>query len=357
MTSITDAEAMARALELAERGWGRVHPNPMVGAVVVRDGAIVGEGWHAEYGGPHAEPVALAAAGAAARGATLVVTLEPCAHHGKTPPCVDAVLAAGIARVVIAMRDPNPVAAGGIARLEAAGVEVVVGEQEDAGRRLNARFVHAVTQAGRPFVAVKLAVTMDGCIADHAGRSQWISGPEARAWVHWVRAGFDAIAVGAETAIVDGARLTVRGEIVPRVTPRRVVFDRGGHLEVSAPIFADLPEAPLTIVTARAPEARQASWRMAGAAVCQADSLEAGLGALGTAGVEAVLVEGGGRLAGALLGAELVDRVYQVVSPRWLGDGRRAWAGLGALGIGDAPAWRTVERQALGNDTLLVLER
>lgn len=357
MAPITDAEAMARALELAERGWGRVHPNPLVGAVVVRDGVIVGEGWHAEFGGPHAEPVALAAAGEAARGATLVVTLEPCAHHGKTPPCVDAVIAAGIARVVIAMRDPNPVASGGIARLEAAGIAVTVGEQEAAAQRLNARFVHAARQPERPFVAVKLAVTMDGCIADHAGRSRWISGPEARAWVHHLRAGFDAIAIGAETATVDGARLTVRGEITPRVPPRRIVFDRGGHLEATAPIFADVPVVPLTILMERAPESRQAAWRLAGAEVLVVASLEAALGALGTAGIEAVLVEGGGRLAGALLGAGLVDRVYQVVSPRWLGDGRRAWAGLGALGIGDAPAWRTVDRQALGNDTLLVLER
>ena len=167
-----DLTFMRRALELAERGWGQTAPNPMVGAVVVREGAIVGEGYHARYGAPHAEIMALRAAGAHARGATMFVTLEPCTHHGHTPPCVDALLAAGIFRVVVATRDPNPVAAGGVERLRAAGVTVDVGLEEAAARELNAAFLHAFS-SNRPWVTLKLAVSLDGALADAAGRSRW----------------------------------------------------------------------------------------------------------------------------------------------------------------------------------------
>ncbi len=210
---------MRRALELAARGWGRVAPNPLVGAVVARGGEVVGEGWHTGYGRPHAEVEALRVAGEAARGATLYVTLEPCAHHGKTPPCTDAILAAGVRRVVFAASDPNPRAAGGCAVLETAGVEVERGVEMRAALDLNAPFFHGIAGPERPWTELKLAVSLDGRVADRDGRSAWITGEEARAEVHRMRAGFGAVAVGIGTALADDPRLTVRGAVEPRVPP------------------------------------------------------------------------------------------------------------------------------------------
>src|SRR5688500_1184460 len=221
---------MTRALELARRGWGRVHPSPMVGAVLLEDGNVIGEGHHAEFGGPHAEAVALAAAGTRAFGATVVVTLEPCAHTGKQPPCADALIRAGVRRVVAAMRDPNPVAAGGADRLRGAGIEVELGLLGEEACVQNAAFLHAFRGADRPYVALKLATTLDGRIADARGRSRWISGAEARDFVHWLRAGFDAVGTGGRTAAVDDPALTVRGPVSPRILPRRVVFDQSLRL-------------------------------------------------------------------------------------------------------------------------------
>lgn len=354
MTAMTDETHLRTALQLAERGWGQVHPNPLVGAVVVREGRVVGEGWHARYGAAHAEPMALAAAGDLARGATLYVTLEPCAHHGQTPPCTDAIIASGIARVVCAMRDPNPAAAGGFERLEAAGIVVEVGPLGAEAHRLNARFLQRFREAGRPFVALKLAVSMDGCVADAAGRSQWLSSEEARAWVHHERAGHAAIGIGAATAIADDARLTVRGAVIPRVAPTRVVFDRSGRLSSSHGIFTEASAVPVVVI--RGAEAPALPARP-GVTALRADDLPAALAALAGLGLDSLLVEGGGRLAGALLGAGLVDRVYQVQCPLWLGRGRPAWPGLGTPALAQAPRWRTVARRPLGEDTLLVLER
>ncbi|HEU4698024.1 MAG TPA: bifunctional diaminohydroxyphosphoribosylaminopyrimidine deaminase/5-amino-6-(5-phosphoribosylamino)uracil reductase RibD [Gemmatimonadales bacterium] len=350
---------MARALDLAWRGWGRVHPNPLVGAVVLADGELVGEGWHAEFGGPHAEPVALAAAGERARGATLVVTLEPCAHQGKQPPCVDAVLAAGIRRVVVALADPHPAARGGAERLRAAGLEVEIGLLGDAAAAQNARFLHQLKRTGRPWVALKLATSLDHRIADAAGRSKWISGPEARAWTQWLRAGFDAIAVGGRTALADDPLLTVRGATVPRVAPRRVVFSPQALLAPGSSLVRTAREVPLTVVAdpAAQPE-RLAALEAAGVHLVLASRIAEGLERLHAQGVEAVLVEGGGRLAGALVQEELLDRYYWVQSPLWLGDAAvRATAGIAPRPLEDADRWRVVERRALGPDTLLVVDR
>src|SRR6266513_3544340 len=224
-----EPDAMGRALELAWRGWGRVSPNPIVGAVVLRGNDIVAEGWHAEFGGPHAELNALHAAGDKARGATLVVTLEPCAHHGKTPPCTDAIRAAGVRRVVAAVRDPDVEARGGVEVLKRAGIETQIGLLAAEAAAQNAPFLFTRQQTDRPFVALKLATSIDGRIADAGGRSQWISGPEARDHVHWLRAGFDAIAVGGTTALMDNPQLTARG-LTPRKPPVRIVFDRRARL-------------------------------------------------------------------------------------------------------------------------------
>lgn len=355
-----DRHWMQQALVLAERGWGRVHPNPLVGAVVVKDGELLAEGWHAEHGGPHAEVVALTAAGNRARGATLYGTLEPCGHHGKQPPCVDAILEAGIARVVVASRDANPVAAGGLERLHAAGVRVDAGVEEHAERFLNARFHHLHAGNDLPFVAVKLAVSMDGCIADAEGSSRWISGEDARRWVHHLRAGFGGVGVGAATALADDPMLTVRGDVTPRVPPVRVLFDQSGRLTGAEGIFHDDSGVPVIVLMGSEVTAdRRAAVAAAGAMVILADDLRESLVALRHAGIDALLVEGGGRLAGALLTAELIDRIYQVQSPLWLGNGVRAWQGLGHPAITDAPRWHIVRTSMWSSegDALLVLER
>jgi diaminohydroxyphosphoribosylaminopyrimidine deaminase/5-amino-6-(5-phosphoribosylamino)uracil reductase len=350
---------MARALDLAMRGWGRVQQDPLVGAVVLQSGEAVGEGWHAEFGDRHAETVALDDAGERARGATLVVTLEPCTHHGKQPPCTDAIIRSGVTRVVAAMRDPNPLAAGGSERLRAAGIEVEVGPLGDAAAVLNAPFLHGVRNPARPFVALKLATTLDGRIADGFGRSRWISGEAAREYVQWLRAGFDAIAVGGRTARLDDPSLTVRGPILPRSAPKRVVFDRAADLGPHLTLLRTAGEIPTILVVApEADRSRIKRLESAGAVVVRAEQLSDALASLRQEGVGSLLVEGGGQLAGALLGEGLVDRYYWVQAPLWLGEkGVPSLAGLPARALEQADRWHVVERRSLGDDTLLVLDR
>lgn len=354
-----EREAMTRALDLGWRGWGRVQPNPLVGAVVLRDGAVVGEGWHAEYGGAHAEAAALAAAGDAARGATVIVTLEPCAHHGKQPPCADALIAAGVRRVVAALPDPNPVAAGGAARLRTAGIETEIGLLEGDAADQNAVFLHNLRDSVRPFVALKLATTLDGRIADANGNSRWISGAEAREFVHWLRAGFDAIGVGGVTARADDPSLTVRGPVRPRKTPLRVVFAADGDLPASLDLVKTAKVNPtLAIVAPSARPARLEPVRAAGVEVLRSSDLAHALTTLRGRDIRSLLVEGGGRLAGALLAAGMVDRYYWIQSPLWLGVGAvPATAGLPSTPLNDAHRWRVSHRRSLGQDTLLVVDR
>ena len=356
---MTEREAMLRALDLAWRGWGRVQPNPLVGATVIAGGALVGEGWHAEFGDRHAEPIALDQAGERARGATLVVTLEPCAHQGKQPPCTDAIVRTGIRRVVAALTDPNPEAAGGADRLTAAGIDVECGLLQRAAADQNALFLHRFRQTTRPFVAVKLATTADGRIADAAGRSRWISGQDAQEYVHWLRAGFDALAVGGRTARADDPQLTVRGPVEPRVEPRRVVFDASADLDPDLTLVRTARRLATVLVTSpSAPRARLDQLVACGVQVVPAATLADGLRGLRELGIESLLVEGGGRLAGALIAQELADRYYWVQSPLWLGErGVPAIAGLPSEPIDRAPRWRVVERRVLGEDTLLVLDR
>jgi diaminohydroxyphosphoribosylaminopyrimidine deaminase/5-amino-6-(5-phosphoribosylamino)uracil reductase len=356
---VDEREAMNLALDLAWRGWGRVQPNPLVGAVILADGFVAGEGWHAEFGQRHAEPVALDAAGSRARGATLVVTLEPCDHQGKQPPCTDTILRAGIRRVVAAMADPNPHAKGGAARLASLGLDVEVGAAREAAAAQNAIFLHRFRDQTRPFVALKLATSLDGRIADSSGHSRWISGQPARDYVHWLRAGFDAIGVGGRTARNDDPSLTVRGSVVPRVPPRRVIFDAGADLDPALSLVRTAGETNTTVVTAAdAAPNRVARLVDAGVSVMRAGSLEEALRMLWVDGVASLLVEGGGRLAGALLGRGVVDRYYWVQSPLWHGDrGVPATAGLPSDPIARAERWTVAERRPLGEDTLLVLDR
>lgn len=350
---------MRRALDLAWRGWGRVHPNPLVGAVVLADGKIVGEGFHAEFGGPHAEPGALAAAGARARGATLVSTLEPCDHQGKQPPCTEAILRAGVSRVVVALPDPNPAAAGGVARLRAGGVAVDIGLLREEAEAQNGAFLHRFREPARPWVVLKLATSLDFRIADADGRSRWISGAEARDYVHWLRAGFDGIAIGVGTARADDPRLSVRGAVDVRVSPTRVVFDRRLELPRELGLVQTARETPTVVVADPGASADRArALEAAGVTVRRASTLARALEALREAGLTSLLVEGGGGLAGALLDAGLVDRFHWIQSPLWLGDrGVPAVRGLASPPIADAARWRVVERRALGSDTLLVVER
>lgn len=358
--SATDPELMRRALRLAARGWGRVHPNPMVGALVVREGVVVGEGWHQEYGGPHAEVHALRAAGDAARGATLYVTLEPCNHHGKTPPCTDAVLAAGVRRVVIGALDPNATAQGGAARLREAGVEVEAGVLAAACESLNAAFFHWHRTA-RPFVALKLALTLDGAIAGAGPGRTLITGETAREEANRLRAGYDAVLVGANTALLDDPLLTVRGHPV-RVPPLRVVLDSRARLSPDARLLRTATEAPVLVLSAAdAPAGRVAALAAAGAqtAIVPRDAggldAAAALQALRQRGVRSVFVEGGAAVARALLGAALVQRLYLFLAPRLFGPGAvRVFADWPQATPSD---WRPVHEARFGDDVLLVYDR
>lgn len=349
---------MRRALALAQRGWGQTAPNPMVGAVVVRDDSIVGEGFHARFGEPHAEPMALRMAGERARGATLYVSLEPCAHHGKTPPCVDAIVAAGVSRVVIAATDANPVAAGGAKVLRAAGIEVVTGVEEAAARELNAPFFFA-QGAARPWITLKLAVSIDGALTDARRSSGWLTGPAARAEVHRMRAGSDAIAVGVGTLLADDAQLTVRDSPPPRVPPRRVVFDDRLETPPDARLLASPLVAPVTVLATRgeahAPAERRRRLEAAGAEVIVAPSMPVGLEALRAAGVRSLLVEGGAGLAGSLLEAAVVDRLVIFQAPIVLGQGAlHAFSRAPAATVDAAERLPVVERRVLGDDVMTV---
>ena len=349
---------MRHALELAWRGWGRVSPNPLVGAVVLRGDETVAEGWHAEFGGPHAELAALHAAGEKARGATLVVSLEPCAHHGKTPPCTDAIRAAGVRRVVAAVRDPDAEARGGVEVLKRAGIETQIGPLTEEAAALNAPFLFTRQQTDRPFVALKLATSIDGRIADPGGRSQWISGPEARDHVHWLRAGFDAIAVGGTTALMDNPQLTARG-LTPRKPPVRIVFDRRAMLNLGVSLVQTAREVPTWVMASpEAPISNVSVLEGNGVRVFRPETLAQAFAQLRLAGIQSLLCEGGGALGAKLLAEGLVDRLYWVQSPVWLGEGAvAAFAGIPASPLADAPRWVVVERRPLGSDTLLVLDR
>jgi diaminohydroxyphosphoribosylaminopyrimidine deaminase / 5-amino-6-(5-phosphoribosylamino)uracil reductase len=328
---------MRRALELAERGRGFVEPNPLVGAVVVRDGAAVGEGWHRRYGEAHAEVNAFAEAGDRARGATLYVTLEPCCHHGKTPPCTDAVVAAGVRRVVAAMLDPFPLVAGrGADILRAAGVEFVSGVCEAEARRLNAPYLTLVGQ-GRPYVHAKWAMTLDGKIATHTGDSKWISNRASRQIVHELRGRVDAILVGIGTALADDPRLTARPP-GPR-TALRIVLDSRGRLPTGAHLVRTARETPTLVATT---EAMSAAYEdELGRLGCEVLRLPAADGGVSVSGLLAelgrrrltnLLVEGGGGVFGAFRDAGLIDEVHVFVAPRLAG-GSAAPSPMGGRGV------------------------
>jgi diaminohydroxyphosphoribosylaminopyrimidine deaminase / 5-amino-6-(5-phosphoribosylamino)uracil reductase len=354
-----DAAFMRTALSLAARALGRSAPNPAVGCLIVRDGRVLGRGWTGDGGRPHAETMALAQAGAAARGATAYVSLEPCAHHGRTPPCSDALIAAGIARVVIPLIDPDPRVAGrGVAALEAAGIPVDRGCLEAEAGALNRGFFTRIAE-GRPMVTLKLAQSLDGRIATASGESRWITGPAARREVHAARARADAVLVGAGTVRADDPRLDVRDLGLPGARPLRVVA--GGRLRMPARghLAASARHMPLLIChDPRAEEGDRAAWTGTGAELleipCGPDArmdIRAMLAALGARGLTRVFCEGGGQLAASLVAGGLADEIVTYTAGLVLGaDGR---PGMGPLGLGtlaEAPRYRLTDVRAVGAD-------
>ncbi|MBM4034883.1 MAG: bifunctional diaminohydroxyphosphoribosylaminopyrimidine deaminase/5-amino-6-(5-phosphoribosylamino)uracil reductase RibD [Planctomycetes bacterium] len=351
---------MRRALRLAERGRGRVEPNPMVGAVVVQAGRVAGEGFHERFGAPHAEPNAIAEAGAACRGATLYVTLEPCTHQGKTPPCVPAVIAAGFARVVAAMIDPDPRNQGrGLEQLRQAGIAVEAGLLEREAQRLNAPFAKLTTR-GLPFVTAKWAMSLDGKSATRTGESRWISSEASREVVHTLRGQADAILVGVGTALADDPLLTARPP-GPR-TAVRIVADSRARLPLGSRLVRSISEAPLLVATTEAaPAERRAALAAAGAEVLALPAergrvpLQALMAELGRRRMTNVLLEGGGELCAAALAGGLVDRVLAFVAPLLIGgrDAPTPVGGEGIAAIAQAIRAREWSLSQLGGDALI----
>jgi diaminohydroxyphosphoribosylaminopyrimidine deaminase/5-amino-6-(5-phosphoribosylamino)uracil reductase len=362
-TAEDDEAHMRAALALARRGLGNTWPNPAVGCVIVRDGRVVGRGWTAPGGRPHAEARALAEAGEGARGATAYVTLEPCSHHGRTPPCADALVAAGIARCVVAMPDPYPAVNGaGLVRLRAAGVAVEVGLLGGEAAEVQAGFLTRVA-AGRPLVALKLATTLDGRLATASGESQWITGPEARRLAHAMRGRHDAVMVGIGTALADDPALTCRMPGFKPAPDVRVVVDTALRLPPNSVLARTAREAPTWVLHGPAATVeRRAALEGAGVRLIEVGAgqggvdLAAAMRALGDAGLTRVLVEGGAGLAAGLLRAGLVDRLAWFHAPGVLGgDALAAAAPLGAATLAAMPRFRRAAAQPAGADWLTEL--
>ena len=363
-TTTSDRVFMEGALALARRGLGRTWPNPSVGCVLVKDGRVVGRGRTADGGRPHAEPQSLAMAGSAAWGATAYVSLEPCSHHGQTPPCADALIEAGIARVVVAVGDPDPrVAGAGLARLRQAGIAVTQGVLEAQAADLNAGFFLAKTQ-GRPLVTVKLATTLDGRIAAVSGASQWITGPDARRMGHLMRAGHDAVMVGIGTALNDDPELTCRLPGLQDRPPVSVVVDSGLSLPIDGKLAMAAKARPVWVLARMgADEGRRARLEALGVKVLPVPPGEEGAGGrvsmpqalslLADRGLTRIMVEGGAGLVTSLIDADLVDRLVWFRAAALMGgDGLAALGPLGLAQLDAMPRFRPTDVQKLGQDAM-----
>ena len=356
-----DLRMMRAALGLARRGLGNVWPNPAVGCVIVKDGRIIGRGWTQPGGRPHAETEALARAGEEARGGTAYVSLEPCCHWGKTPPCTEALIAAGISRVVGAIDDPDPrVAGSGLARLREAGLTVDTDICAAEAAELNAGFFQRV-RAGRPLVTLKLAASLDGRIAIASGESRWITGERARERAHLLRAEHDAVLVGSGTVLADDPQLTCRLPGLGLRSPVRIVLDGGLRIPPTTRLVTEARRAPTWIVTSSSADPkRQSILREAGVEVIAAEADASGrvplggaLRMLGDRGLTRLLVEGGGRLAAALLRAGLVDRLVWMGAPLLIGgDGVPAIADLGITALADAPSFEQVGSEVVDGNVV-----
>jgi len=362
----SDIAHLRAALALARRGLGSVWPNPAVGCVIVRDGEVVGRGWTQAGGRPHGETEALARAGERARGATAYVSLEPCCHWGKTPPCADALAAAGIARVVVPIEDPDPRVAGkGIASLREAGIAVETGLLAEEAAEVNAGFLSRLAQ-GRPLVTLKLATTLDGRIATSTGESRWITGAAARTRAHLLRATNDAVMIGSNTALADDPLLTVRLGGLEERSPVRIVVDGGLRVPLTAKLVAQARETPTWFIVREGVD----DLRRRAFAECGVELIEVAPGptgevdlvlamrALGHRGLTRLLVEGGGGLAAALFAALLVDRIAWFRAASVVGgDGRPAIAAFGVAALADAPRFERLSLEAVGEDVLETLRR
>ncbi|KPU51999.1 riboflavin biosynthesis protein RibD [Pseudomonas fluorescens] len=357
--AILDAHFMARALELARKGLYTTHPNPRVGCVIVQGGQIVGEGWHVRAGEPHAEVHALRAAGEQARGATAYVTLEPCSHHGRTPPCADALVNAGVARVVAAMQDPNPEVAGrGLQRLAQAGIATESGVLEGEARQLNQGFLKRM-EHGLPFVRVKLAMSLDGRTAMESGESQWITGTAARSAVQRLRAQASVVLTGADTVLADNARLTVRADelgldaeqtaLAMSRPPLRVLVDGRLRVPLDAPFFKADPALVATCVAVEEQYANGPECLIVPGYDGQVD-LRQLLVELAARGVNEVLVEAGPRLAGAFAQLGLVDEFQIFIAGKFLGSSARPLLDWPIAQMKDAPELKIIEIRAVGDD-------
>lgn len=367
--SNTHDQYMAEALLLAKRGTGHVSPNPRVGCVVVKNNEVVGRGWHQQFGGPHAEVNALREAADRAIGSTVYVSLEPCAHQGKTPPCVEALITAKVSKVVIAARDPHPDANGGAIQLEKAGIDVVMGVQEAQARAQNRMFFHHIEHQ-RPWVIGKTATSLDGRIATHKGHSQWITGPAARQRGHDLRQMVDGIVVGAETLRKDNPSLTVRerwdnelASLEP-AHPLRIIITRcGSGIQASdfQALDGSLPGKALVATTEQMPEIQASQLTQAGTEVLRLPANAAGqidikafLNAL-SARCQSLMVEGGSQLLGAFVDANLVDEVWAFIAPKWIGgvSAPSAVGGLGAECINQSVSLFDVKHESLDPDLLV----
>jgi len=360
----TEAEIrrhMGRALALARRGLGQVWPNPAVGCVLVKDGTIVGRGWTQKGGRPHAETEALKRAGSAARGATAYVTLEPCSHHGQTPPCAEALIAAGIARAVVATEDPDTRVNGqGNEMLKAAGVAVSVGFRKAEADEINAGFFLRVRE-GRPLVTLKLATTLDGRIATKSGESKWITGEAARRRAHLMRANHDAILVGSNTVVADDPELTCRLPGMAGRSPVRIVFDATAKLAATAKLVQTARMVPTwAVIGPNAPVEQRRALEGAGVALIESavtvaghTEIPAALQALAARGITRVLCEGGGGIAASLLRAKLVDRLAWFHAPKVMGgDGIAAADALGVAALSAIPGFERLSVEPCGEDVL-----
>jgi len=359
---MNDEYYMKMALDLAEKGRGFTSPNPMVGAVVVKDDRICGKGYHPAAGKPHAEVVAIDDAGSECRGATLYVTLEPCNHTGRTPPCTEKVLKAGIKRVVVAMRDPNPdVIGGGIAFLQKQGIEVTCGVHEPAARKQNEYFIKYI-QTKRPFVMVKCAATLDGQIATRSGDSKWVTGSESRAYVHQIRHAVDGIMVGVGTVLKDDPSLTTRLEHMRGVDPVRIILDSHLSMPEDAKVLRlDSDSDTIVVATEPCATAKKKRLEKQGAEIVVAPSksgridLEALMGILGVRGITSILIEGGGRVIASALSANIVDKFMIFYAPKLMGgdDGISICCGPGPEFMRGCRALTDIQVRRFGDDVMI----
>lgn len=355
-----DEPYMRQALSIAQHAIGRTSPNPMVGAVIVREGRVVGQGWHRQAGTPHAEINALQQAGDLAQGATMYVTLEPCSHYGRTPPCADAVVAAGIKKVVVAMNDPNPLVAGrGIKKLREAGIEVVEDVLAAEAAAINEIFIKYISTQ-MPFVVLKSAMSLDGKIAAHTGHSQWITGPQSRERVQKLRDSYDAILVGIGTVLADNPSLTTRLPYKGQ-NPTRIIIDSLARTPLHAHVVTDGLASTIIVVTHEAPEDRINALRACGAEVLIAKVKQGGVDlrqlfkTLTLRGITSILIEGGGSINASVLEANLVDKIYWFIAPKIIG-GQGALGPVGGQGVTDvnhAYLFEDMNIELIGQDILI----